>query len=70
MSGVCSAGLAMTALPAASAALTCPVKMASGKFHGLMQTKTPRPCSATSLRSPVGPGMARACAKSVRARAA
>ena len=33
----------MTALPAASAALTWPVKIASGKFHGLMQAKTPRP---------------------------
>jgi len=41
--GVCSAGLATTALPAASAAVICPVKIASGKFHGLMQTKTPRP---------------------------
>ena len=55
-SGVCSAGLAMTALPAASAAATWPVKIASGKFHGLMQAKTPRPCSESSLRSPVGPG--------------
>ncbi len=43
ISGVCSAGLATTALPAASAAATWPVKIASGKFHGLMQTKTPRP---------------------------
>ena len=32
--GVCSAGLASTGLPAASAAATWPVKMASGKFHG------------------------------------
>jgi hypothetical protein len=37
--------LAITALPAASAAATWPVKIASGKFHGLMQTKTPRPRS-------------------------
>ena len=43
ISGVCSAGLATTLLPAASAALTCPRKIASGKFHGLMQTNTPRP---------------------------
>ena len=43
INGVCSAGLAMTALPAASAAITWPEKIASGKFHGLMQTKTPRP---------------------------
>ena len=67
--GVCSAGLATTALPAASAAATCPVKMASGKFHGEMQAKTPRPLSVSVLRSPVGPGSAtgptnrrRACA--------
>ena len=40
-SGVCSAGLASTTLPAASAAATWPVKMASGKFHGLMQTTGP-----------------------------
>jgi hypothetical protein len=42
ISGVASAGLASTALPAASAAAIWPVKMASGKFHGLMQVKTPR----------------------------
>ena len=45
-SGVCSAGLAITALPAARAAATCPVKIASGKFQGLMQAKTPRPAQA------------------------
>ena len=43
ISGVCSAGFATTALPAASAAVTWPRKIASGKFHGLMQTNTPRP---------------------------
>jgi hypothetical protein len=42
MSGVASAGLASTALPAASAAAIWPVKMASGKFHGLMQAIRPR----------------------------
>ena len=57
ISGVCSAGLATTALPAASAAATWPVKIASGKFHGLMQTNTPRPRWCSSLVSPVGPGM-------------
>ncbi|MNN29944.1 hypothetical protein D3C81_1435700 [compost metagenome] len=41
ISGVCSAGLASTGLPAASAAATWPVKIASGKFHGLMQTTGP-----------------------------
>ena len=55
ISGVCSAGLASTALPAASAAAIWPVKMASGKFHGLMQAKTPRPCSDSWLVSPTGP---------------
>ena len=43
ISGVCSAGLATTQLPATSAAAIWPVKIASGKFHGLMQTNTPRP---------------------------
>ena len=55
ISGVCSAGLASTALPAASAAAIWPVKIASGKFHGLMQANTPRPCSASWLVSPTGP---------------
>ena len=41
MSGVSSAGLAITELPAASAAATWPVKIASGKFQGLMQTTRP-----------------------------
>ena len=31
----------MTALPAESAAAICPVKIARGKFQGLIQTKTP-----------------------------
>ena len=41
VSGVCSAGLASTVLPAARAAATCPQKMASGKFQGLMASTTP-----------------------------
>ncbi len=41
ISGVCSAGLARTALPVASAAAICPEKMASGKFQGEMQVKSP-----------------------------
>ena len=41
ISGVCSAGLASTGLPTANAALTSPMKMASGKFHGLMQITGP-----------------------------
>ncbi|MNV63015.1 hypothetical protein D3C71_1555910 [compost metagenome] len=40
-SGVCSAGLASTGLPAARAAPTWPMKIASGKFQGLMQTTGP-----------------------------
>jgi hypothetical protein len=32
-----------TELPATMAAPTWPRNIASGKFHGLMQTKTPRP---------------------------
>ena len=50
-----------TALPAASAAATWPVKIASGKFQGEMQANTPRPCSAIWLRSPVGPGSGSGC---------
>ena len=41
ISGVSSAGLASTGLPATSAAAIWPVKIASGKFHGLMQTMGP-----------------------------
>ncbi|MEW5304455.1 MAG: hypothetical protein WDW36_007065 [Sanguina aurantia] len=33
-----------------------PRKIASGKFQGLMQTNTPRPCRNSWLLSPVGPG--------------
>ena len=60
--------MATTLLPAASAAETWPRKMASGKFHGAMQTQAPRPSILSTLRSPVGPGSsigwrwARACA--------
>ena len=39
---VVSAGFAKTPFPAASAAAICPVKMAKGKFHGLIQVNTPR----------------------------
>jgi hypothetical protein len=42
ISGVCSAGFAMTALPAARQAETWPLKIASGKFQGEMQTMIPR----------------------------
>ncbi len=69
--GVCSAGLAMTALPATSAADTWPRKIASGKFQGLMQTKMPRPFSFSLFSSPVGPGSSTpASLKCLRASAA
>ena len=38
----CSAGFMMTVLPVTSAAVTIPVKMASGKFHGAMTSAMPR----------------------------
>jgi hypothetical protein len=41
ISGVCSAGFASTGLPAASAAATSPMKIASGKFHGEIATTGP-----------------------------
>jgi len=53
--GVCSAGLASTVLPVAKAAATWPMKMASGKFHGLMHTHTPRAVRRRVLVSPVTP---------------
>ena len=59
--GVCSAGFAITALPVTSAAATCPVKIASGKFHGLMQAQVPRPDRRSTLLSPVGPGRVTGC---------
>jgi hypothetical protein len=62
--------LAITALPAARAATICPVKIASGKFHGLMQAKTPRPCRPSELRPPVGPGSSTEVENDSRARAA
>ena len=43
ISGVCSAGLAITVLPDASAAEAMPMKIASGKFHGEIVANTPRP---------------------------
>ena len=58
MRGVCSAGLATTVLPAINAAVTWPMKIASGKFHGEIATNTPRPRSRSILLSPVGPGIA------------
>lgn len=54
MVGVSSAGLAMTVLPVMSAAAIWPVKMANGKFHGLIVIKVPRPDKERVLVSPVG----------------
>ena len=51
-SGVCSAGLASTTLPAASAAATWPRKMASGKFHGLMHATGPSGTWVALLQPP------------------
>ena len=39
--GVCSAGLARTALPAERAPEICPVKIAKGKFQGEMHVIIP-----------------------------
>ncbi len=55
-SGVSSAGLAMTALPAASAAAIWPVKIATGKFHGLMQTIVPSGGWVALAKSPPATG--------------
>ena len=41
----------MTALPAASAALTWPAKIASGKFHGEIATIGPTGAAVDTLRS-------------------
>ena len=68
--GVCSAGFATTAFPAASAPAIWPVKMASGKFHGEIAANTPRPCSESSFLSPVGPFSTRGSANFRRASAA
>ena len=68
--GVCSAGLASTGLPAASAAATWPVKIASGKFHGLMQANGPRARRVSVLVSPVGPFNSSGLANRRRASAA
>ena len=59
--GVCSAGLATTLLPATKAATICPMKIASGKFQGLIATNTPRGRKRNWLLSPVGPGSVSAC---------
>ncbi len=52
MMGTSSAGLASTGLPAASAAATWPVKIASGKFHGEMQAMGPSGAAPSSPRAP------------------
>ena len=66
ISGVCSAGFATTALPAISAAVTWPMKIASGKFHGEIAMNTPRPRSRSILLSPVGPGIVSPSPNSLR----
>ena len=54
-------------MPAINAAVTWPVKIASGKFHGDIATNTPRPRSRNTLLSPVGPGMVSIGAEQVAA---
>ena len=49
-SGVLSAGLAITALPAASGPATSPTKMASGKFHGAMAATVPSGWSSSEAK--------------------
>jgi hypothetical protein len=41
-SGVCSAGLSTTVLPAATAGASLRVTIDEGKFHGVMHATTPR----------------------------
>ena len=65
--GVCSAGFATTVFPAASAAVTWPMKIASGKFQGEIATNGPRPVSRKVFRSPAGPGSGASCANRRRA---
>ena len=52
---VCSAGLAITVFPVKSAAIICPVNIAIGKFHGLIQNNTPLLSYFKIFFSPVGP---------------
>jgi hypothetical protein len=66
VSGVCSAGLASTVLPATSAAAIWPTKIASGKFHGLMQTNTPRRRQRNVVRLAGRPGSRPASANRLR----
>jgi hypothetical protein len=63
ISGVCSAGLASTTLPAPRAAATWPVKMASGKFQGLMQTTGPS--GGEQIRIGLPPNLSRVIAQKV-----
>ncbi len=70
ISGVGWAGLAITAFPAINAAVTWPPNIASGKFQGLTQTNTPRPCRESRFFSPVGPRNSRGEPKCSRPRAA
>ncbi|CSB76570.1 Uncharacterised protein [Vibrio cholerae] len=44
--------MAITVFPATKAALIWPRKIASGKFHGLIHTNTPRPWRLTRRVDP------------------
>ena len=50
---VCSAGFANTVLPVAIAAATWPKKIANGKFHGLIQSTTPRASKRSSAATSI-----------------
>ena len=52
---VCSDGLTITLLPQARAAEICPIRIATGKFHGLMQRNLPFGLYEIMFSSPVGP---------------
>ena len=47
------AGLTIAQLPVTSAAVVMPVKIAAGKFHGLMTTATPLGWYQVSSSSPI-----------------
>ena len=68
MTGDCSAGLRITALPATSAATVMPVGIASGKFQGGMTTATPRGRCSVKLVSP-GTSRCRGSARRIISRA-
>ena len=53
--GVWSDGFTITLLPHTNAADICPIKIATGKFHGLIQRNLPLGPNIILFSSPVGP---------------